>query len=871
MQCLPFLLLIFILQTIFFEDSRAAYFRSDEKYFPSQVSIAKTITVASSGQANFRKIQDAIDVIPSGNNEWIRVKVSPGVYFEKVNIPIEKPYIFLEGHGAEATIIKWGDHSETNQSATFTSSADNFVAKDISFQNSYNMPLYPTPPIKPAAAATIYGDKSAFYSCGFVGLQDTLWDVSGRHYFSHCYIEGAVDFICGDGQSFYENCRIKVNGRLLPSGAWGGYITAQKRSSPSDHSGFVFHGGLVVGSGKFFLGRAWGPYSRVIFQGTRFDIDVMPEGWDAWRQPVGNLVYVEQGCTGKGSDVRKRVEWQRLHEFFTPQLFLQACVLEGESTMGGLIMSQTLLSIPLRQPPSSSLRHRFSSCRWLNRGSAPLRSAFASTVRHVVVYKIILIRTSSEDLLNGFNSRCSITNTEVQFDQTATAEGVQEDLPDVASNCPVPIIHLKSDILETEPFNLLTEGTYVDSLLTALPVLSEEEQTALAATPAHPAGLYALYASSFAGGLVEQLWNFAWPAAIALLHPSLQPVAVIGFFTKLAVVVGGPLVGQLMDYFPRVPAYNCLNLVQATAHLLSVAMIIRAHTVPSTLASSVLLRPWFFVLVLAGSVERLSGLALGVTVERDWIVLLAGPNRPIALAEANAVLNRIDLVCELVLTWLTNKLSSGVLNRTKSHDAEVTVKIGVGAIKHGWMEYLQQPVLPASLAYVLLYFNVLMPGGLMTAFLTQRGLNPSIVGGFSGLCAFMGVAATFISANLVRRLGMLKAGAAGLIFQAFLLTIAVAVYWSGSLSQQTPLLFFLSLIILQTGIPSSKANLIGTTEASVASLAEFVMLGVAIIANDVSHFGFLAMLSLFSAVGAAWMFCHWLVNPTEEQRSLFSF
>ncbi|KAL6323943.1 hypothetical protein AAG906_006213 [Vitis piasezkii] len=565
--------------------------------------------------------------------------------------------------------------------------------------------------------------------------------------------------------------------------------------------------------------------------------------------------------------------------------------------MGGLIMSQTLLSIPLRQPPSSSsLRHRFSSCRWLNRGSAPLR-------------------------LNGFNSRCSITNTEVQFDQTATDEGVQEDLPDVASNCPVPIIHLKSDILETEPFNLLTEGTYVDSLLTALPVLSEEEQTALAATPAHPAGLYALYASSFAGGLVEQLWNFAWPAAIALLHPSLQPVAVIGFFTKLAVVVGGPLVGQLMDYFPRVPAYNCLNLVQATAHLLSVAMIIRAHTVPSTLASSVLIRPWFFVLVLAGSVERLSGLALGVTVERDWIVLLAGPNRPIALAEANAVLNRIDLVCEiagaslfgillskydimtclkftaglmtwtvpvvLVLTWLTNKLSSGVLNRTKSHDAEVTVKIGVGAIKHGWMEYLQQPVLPASLAYVLLYFNVLMPGGLMTAFLTQRGLNPSIVGGFSGLCAFMGVAATFISANLVRRLGMLKAGAAGLIFQAFLLTIAVAVYWSGSLSQQTPLLFFLCLIvlsrlghmsydvvgtqILQTGIPSSKANLIGTTEASVASLAEFVMLGVAIIANDVSHFGFLAMLSLFSAVGAAWMFCRWLVNPTEEQRSLFSF
>ena len=77
--------------------------------------------------------------------------------------------------------------------------------------------------------------------------------------------------------------------------------------------------------------------------------------------------------------------------------------------------------------------------------------------------------------------------------------------------------------------------------------------------------------------------------------------------------------------------------------------------------------------------------------------------------------------------------------------------------------------------------------------------------------------------------------------------------------------------ILQTAIPSSKANIIGTTEVAVASLAESVMLGVAIFGNDASQFGFLAMLSLLSVVGAAWMFCRWLLNPTDEQRSLFSF
>ncbi|KAG9457835.1 hypothetical protein H6P81_002343 [Aristolochia fimbriata] len=559
--------------------------------------------------------------------------------------------------------------------------------------------------------------------------------------------------------------------------------------------------------------------------------------------------------------------------------------------------SPSLLSVSLQRAASSipprSLRRRTVPCRWLN----PLPPSF---------------RTAK------FSSRCSITNTDVDLNQVTTED---EALDDVSSGCTIPVVHLQPEILEAEPLSLLTEDTCIDNLLTTLPVLSEEEQNALAATPAHPAGLYALYACSLAGNLVEQLWSFAWPAAVALLHPSLLPVAVVSFFTKLTIFVGGPLVGNLMDSFPRVKAYNCLNFVQAAAQLLSAAMIIQALTsVPPTSATSVLLQPWFVILVLAGGIERLSGLALGVALERDWVVLLAGSNRPIALAQANAMLSRIDLLCEIagasvfgillskydtvtclklaaglmictlpvvmLLVFLTNKLSTDVLDRSKIlnssekpfmasriPDPGNLVEQSLDAIKHGWIEYKQQPVLPASVAYVLLYFNiVLTPGGLMTAFLTQHGLNPSIIGGFSGLCAFMGVAATFISSNLVKRLGILKAGAAGLIFQASLLSVAVAVYWSGSLSHKPPLLFFLFLIvlsrlghmsydvvgaqILQTGIPSNKANLIGTTEISIASLAEFVMLGVAIVANDLSHFGFLAMLSVSSVVGAALLFCY---------------
>jgi len=69
-------------------------------------------------------------------------------------------------------------------------------------QNSYN--LVGSEPIQPAPAAAIYGDKSVFYECGFVSYQDTLFDAMNRHYFKDCYIKGEVDFIYGNGQSYYE-------------------------------------------------------------------------------------------------------------------------------------------------------------------------------------------------------------------------------------------------------------------------------------------------------------------------------------------------------------------------------------------------------------------------------------------------------------------------------------------------------------------------------------------------------------------------------------------------------------------------------------------------------------------------------------------
>ncbi|XP_022761912.1 probable pectinesterase 29 [Durio zibethinus] len=280
-----------------------------------QVSAAgggcKTLLVDQSGHGNFSTIQSAINYIPSNNAKWFCIYMTAGIYREKVKIPYDKPFIILKGAGKGKTFVVWDDHQSLVQSPTFSSLADNIVVKGMSFVNSYNSPNSKNPRA-PAVAAMIGGDKSFFYKCGFSSVQDSLWDDQGRHYFKHCTIEGAVDFIFGNGQSIYEGCAIHFLGEELEPGL-AGFITAQGRTNPVDANGFVFKNCNVFGSGTTFLGRPWRGFSRVLFYNCQFSDIIHPSGWQAWNF-VGHedrLTFAEYGNHGPGSDTSRRVSWEK--------------------------------------------------------------------------------------------------------------------------------------------------------------------------------------------------------------------------------------------------------------------------------------------------------------------------------------------------------------------------------------------------------------------------------------------------------------------------------------------------------------------------------------------------------------------------------
>lgn len=288
------------------------------------------INVNKDGGGDFTTVRAAVDSVPNRNSRRVVIQIAAGVYEEKVFVPKSKPFITFQGAGKDVTTIVWhdtqADVGTTQDSATVGVNSQGFIAKGIAFQNSATAPG-PGAVGAQAVALKISGDQAAFYDCNFLGAQDTLFDDHGRHYFENCFIQGSIDFIFGDGQSFYKGCQLHA---LAVS---PGSLTAQKRSSAGESTGFSFVQCTVTGSGMMYLGRAWGAYSRVVFSYTYIADIIIPQGWNNWgiSDRENTVFYGQYKCSGPGANENGRAAWS--HELTDDEAapFLSLDFIDGAS------------------------------------------------------------------------------------------------------------------------------------------------------------------------------------------------------------------------------------------------------------------------------------------------------------------------------------------------------------------------------------------------------------------------------------------------------------------------------------------------------------------------------------------------------------
>jgi pectinesterase len=273
----------------------------------------KRIVVAKDGSGNYKTVQQAFNSIPLNNRKPVLVYVKAGVYKEKVRLDSSKNFVTLQGEDKFTTILTWDDHTgkispkgdtiNTRTSWTFIAKANDFTAKDITFENSAGFTA------GQAVGLESDGDHAIFINCRIIGNQDILFtnNERSRQYYKDCYIEGTTDFIFGSSTVWFERCHIHSKKNS--------HVTAA--STPKDHPyGYIFNECILTGDTSIHnasLGRPWRPYGNVIYMHCFIGEHIRAEGWSNWNQTDNYKTarYSEYKNYGASADPSKRVQWSK--------------------------------------------------------------------------------------------------------------------------------------------------------------------------------------------------------------------------------------------------------------------------------------------------------------------------------------------------------------------------------------------------------------------------------------------------------------------------------------------------------------------------------------------------------------------------------
>ncbi|RDX62792.1 putative pectinesterase/pectinesterase inhibitor 28, partial [Mucuna pruriens] len=280
-------------------------------------SIPPNAVVAKDGSGKFKTVLDAINSYPKNHQGRYVIYVKAGVYDEYITVDKKKPNMLIYGDGPTKTIITGSknvqDGWKTMRSATFSTVAEDFIAKSIAFENTAGAGKHQ------AVALRVQGDRSAFFDCAMHGYQDTLYSHAHRQFYRNCEISGTVDFIFGYASALIQSSKIIVR---KPDPNQQNIIVADGTGQKNMPTGVVMQNCEILPEAalvpdklkvRSYLARPWKAYSRAIFMENTIGDFIQPDGFLPWagNQFLDTCFFAEYANTGVGANVQNRVKWGR--------------------------------------------------------------------------------------------------------------------------------------------------------------------------------------------------------------------------------------------------------------------------------------------------------------------------------------------------------------------------------------------------------------------------------------------------------------------------------------------------------------------------------------------------------------------------------
>ncbi|ETI46945.1 hypothetical protein F441_08725 [Phytophthora nicotianae CJ01A1] len=312
-----------------------------------------------------------------------------------------------------------------------------------------------------------------------------------------------------------------------------------------------------------------------------------------------------------------------------------------------------------------------------------------------------------------------------------------------------------------------------------------------------------LYASHLLSAWGDRIWGFAVPILFMdIFVDTLLPSAAFSLAMYIVCIFMIPTVGHHLDRWNRWTAMKYAIILENL--MIIVNSIILGLILLVTNADGVHKPEWTWSLILmfagtlvCGGVGQVLNDAQTLGIERDWVVVIAGPDNSTALAKLNTTMRRIDLSCNILgpmafgfivdftggdattramvgaaVVGLWNLISTP-LEYCMTHDIyhlvpELAVRATVeeehevdskgekvtsptsselGTIARYakmWSNYVKHPVFLVSFSFCALYMTILSGGALNTAYLKWRGISNALLGASRGAGAVTGLVGTLI-------------------------------------------------------------------------------------------------------------------------------